>query len=100
MSELGYLFSKAGKIKDAVQILSKAAEINSYTPAHYYYAYVLAKDGQLKESLSAFENAILLNPYETSIYILRAEVYEDNKMLKEALSDYKKAIELILKIKN
>lgn len=100
MSELGYLLSRTGKIKDAVQILSKAAEINSYTPAHYYYAYALAKDRQLKESLIAFDNAISLNPYDASIYMLRAEVYEENKMLKEASSDYKKAIELILKIKN
>jgi Tfp pilus assembly protein PilF/peroxiredoxin len=100
MSELGCLLSRTGKIKDAIEILNKAAGINSYTPAHYYYAYALAKQGQLKESLSAFDHAISLNPYETSIYILRAEVYEDSKMLKEASSDYKKAIELILKIKN
>jgi Tfp pilus assembly protein PilF len=31
--------------------------------------------------------------------MLRAEVYEKNKMMKESASDYRKALELILKIK-
>jgi Tfp pilus assembly protein PilF/peroxiredoxin len=99
MSELGYLLSKTGKTNAAIEILDKAVKNDSYTPAHYYYAYALAKNGQIKESAAAFDAAILLNPYDTMIYLLRAEVYEENKMLKEASSDYRKALELILKIK-
>jgi len=99
MSELGYLLSRKGNIKEALEILEKAIKKNSYTPAHYYHAYALSKDGRLKESLEAFDNALSLNPYEATIYQLRSEAYESNKMMKEASADSKKALELILKIK-
>lgn len=99
MSELGYFLTKTGRAKEAVEILEKAVKVNSYTPAHYYYAYALAKNGHLKESLASFETALSMNPYEPKLYSLRAEVYEISKMLKEASSDYRKALELILKIK-
>ena len=98
MSELGYLYSKTGKIKEALEILKKAVTHNSYTPSHYYYAYALSKAGQLKDALGFFDEAIALNPYEPEIYLLRAESYEESKMLKEASSDYRKALELILNI--
>ncbi|MDP2277618.1 MAG: redoxin domain-containing protein [Nitrospirota bacterium] len=99
ISELGYVLSKAGKAGEALEMLEKAVKVNSYTPAHYYYAYALAKNGQLKEALTSFDTAVSLNPYDPKLYLLRAEVYEENKMLKEAASDYKKALELILKIR-
>lgn len=99
MSELGYVLSKAGKDGEALEMLEKAVKLNSYTPAYYYHAYALAKNGQMKEAITAFDTAVSLNPYEPEIYLLRAEVYEENKMLKEAASDYKKALEHILKIK-
>lgn len=98
ISELGYFLSRKGKTEEAIKILDIAVKKNSYTPAHYYYAYALAKNGKLKESLAAFEEAISLNPYEPMTYQLRSEVYETNKMMKEASADSKKALELILKI--
>lgn len=99
MSEFGYFLSKTGKTKEALEILDAAVKKNSYTPSHYYYAYALSKAGQTKESLAAFDSAVALNPFEPMIYSLRAESYENNNMLREAASDYKKALELILKIK-
>ncbi|OGW28500.1 MAG: hypothetical protein A2X59_10310 [Nitrospirae bacterium GWC2_42_7] len=98
MSELGYFLSRKGKITEAIEILDKAVKKNSYTPAHYYYAYALSKNGKLKESLEAFESALSLNPYNAMTYQLRSEVYESNKMMKEASADSRKALELILKI--
>ncbi|MCL4493117.1 MAG: redoxin domain-containing protein [Nitrospirae bacterium] len=98
-SELGYLLAKTGRLQEATEILGKAAKVNSYTPAHYYLAYALGMGGRLKESLSAFEQALSLNPFEPTTYMLRAEVYEKHKMMKESASDYRKALELILKIK-
>ena len=100
LSELGYFLSKTGKTKEAIEVLSKAVKLNSFTPAHYYYAYALSKDGKFKESLAAFDESISLNPFDSMIYSLRGEVYEKNSMLKEASADYKKSLELILKIKN
>ncbi|MCL4537098.1 MAG: redoxin domain-containing protein [Nitrospirae bacterium] len=99
MSELGYFLTKTGRTKEAVEILEKAVKVNSYTPAHYYYAYALAKNGQMERALNAFDSALSLNPYDPLIYSLRGEVYENGKMLKESASDYKKALGLILKIK-
>jgi Tfp pilus assembly protein PilF/peroxiredoxin len=98
MSALGYLLTKTGKMQEALDILSRAARMDSYTPSHYYYAYALGKAGKLKESLEAFDKALSLDPFEVEIYRLRAEIYEDNKMLKEASADYRKALELTLKI--
>ncbi|HWR59164.1 MAG TPA: redoxin domain-containing protein [Thermodesulfovibrionales bacterium] len=99
MSELGYLLSRRGKTSEALEILDKAVKMNSYPPAHFYYAYALSKDGKLNEAMKAFGEAIALNPFEPSTYLLRGEVYENNKMFKEASADYRKALELILKIK-
>ncbi|BCB95998.1 hypothetical protein JZK55_09200 [Dissulfurispira thermophila] len=99
MSEFGYFLTKLGRIKEAIEILDRAVKKNSYTPAYYYHAYALAKNGQLKDSLGAFETALSMNPYDPKLYSLRGEIYKDSKMLKEAASDYKKALELILKIK-
>ncbi|MEJ2695738.1 MAG: redoxin domain-containing protein [Candidatus Sulfobium sp.] len=98
MSELGCLLTKTGKTQQALDILSSAAKKDSYTPSHYYYAYALGKAGKFTESLAAFDKALSLNPFEVTIYRLRAEIYEDNKMLKEASADYRKALELTLKI--
>ncbi|MCL4535997.1 MAG: redoxin domain-containing protein [Nitrospirae bacterium] len=98
MSELGYLLAKKGRPKEAIEILSRAIKMDSYTPAYYYMAYALAKNGQMKEALIAFDSAISLNPYDPAIYLLRAEVYEGSRMLKEAASDYKRYLELLLKV--
>jgi len=99
LSEFGYHLTKTGKIKEALVILEKAAKLNSYTPSHYYYAYALGKNGQTREALDAFSQAVGLNPFESTTYLLRAEVYEDRGLLKEAASDYRKALELLLKIR-
>ncbi len=100
LTELGYLFCMTGRIKDAIDILDKAAQMGSYTPSHYYLAYALGKDGRLKEALAAFDTALSLNPFDYRIYLLRAETYENGKMLKEASADYRKALELLLQISN
>lgn len=100
MTELGHLLLRTGRNKDSIAMLEKASGINSYTPSHYYYAYALGKNGQLKEALVNFEKALSLNPYEENIYTLRAEVYDSNKMQKEAAADYRKALEMKMKIRN
>lgn len=98
VSELGYLLTKTGKTEEALDILAKAVKRGSYTPSHCYYAYALGKAGRLKDSLAAFDEALALNPFEVRTYLLRAEIYEDNKMLKEASADYRRALELTLKV--
>jgi len=100
LSELGFLLTKNVGTKEAIDLLSKAVQSESFTPAHYYFAYALGKDGQLEKSLASFDKAVKLNPFEYTIYELRADIFESNNMLKEASADYKKVMELILKIQN
>lgn len=100
MAELGYLQARAGRVREALDLLDKAVKRDSYPPAQYYRAYALGKSGQLKEALGAFDEAAALNPYDAALYQVRAEIYEQNKMVKEAASDYRKALELILKIRS
>ena len=103
-SELGYLLSRTGRAKEAIGILSSALgkenENDSYTPAHYYLAYALGMDDRLEEALKVFARAVSLNPFDPMTYRLRGEIYERSNMLKEAASDYRKALELIAKIKD
>jgi Tfp pilus assembly protein PilF/peroxiredoxin len=100
MSELGYYLTLFGKMKEALEILAKAKEKNSFAPSYYYYGYALAKDGRLSDAFKEFDEAISLNPYDITVYKLRAEIYEENNKLKEASSDYKRALELLLNIEN
>lgn len=99
LSELGYHLTVSGKLKEAIEILYKAKIDDSYAPAFYYLGYALAKEGKFEESLKEFEKAISLNPYDVTLFKLRAEVFEEKDMLKEASEDYKKALELILNFK-
>jgi Tfp pilus assembly protein PilF/thiol-disulfide isomerase/thioredoxin len=100
MSELGFLLAKNDRAKEAIDILSKAVQSESFPPAHFYFAYALGKDGQLDKSLALFERAVELNPFEYKIYELRADTFESNNLLKEASADYKRAMQIILKIQN
>jgi len=98
ISELGYLLCRTGKLQEAVEILSKASRLASYTPSHYYLAYALGKDGRLKEALAEFDTALSLNPFDYKIYFLRAKTYEHEKMLKSASADYRQALQLLLQL--
>lgn len=99
LSELGYHLAKTGKLKESENILADAVKQDSYPPARYYFAYALGKGGQLKESLAAFDQSLSINLYDPTVYLLRAEIYEGNNMLKEASADYRKALELLIKMK-
>lgn len=100
MSELGYFLSRTGKIDEAIEILDKAAKMNSYTPSHYYLAYALGRKGKTDEALAAFEEALALNPFEKDIYMLRGEMFKSAGTFEKAAADYRKALELMLRIKN
>jgi len=100
ISSLGYCLVKEERYKEGLDLLEKVAtKDDSYTPAQYYYAYASGKNGRFKDALGSFEKALSLNPYNPVIYLLRAEIYEDSKMFSKAASDYRKALELKLNIK-
>jgi Tfp pilus assembly protein PilF/peroxiredoxin len=99
MSELGYLLCREGKPDEAVEILAKADQVNTYTPSHYYFAYAMGKEGKFNEALAAFAKALALNPFDYMTYLLRGEIYEDNKKPREAAADYRKALELLLQFR-
>lgn len=97
MSDYGYFLTKTGRVKQALEILDRAVQKNSYTPAHYYYAYALGKDGRFAEALKAFEDAQNLNPFDPMLYLLRAEIHESNRTPAAAAADYRKHLELVQK---
>ena len=98
MGELGFFLTKKDRLPEALGLLDKAVREEAYPPAQFYYAYALGRNGQMAESLAAFDRAAESNPFESSLYELRAEVYEANDMPKEAAADYRKALELVMKI--
>ena len=100
LGELGFLFAKNDRTKEALDFLSKVVQSELFPPAQYYFAYALGKDGQLENSLASFDKAVENNPFDYTIYMLRADIFESNNMLKEASADYKKALQLILKIQD
>ena len=100
LSELGYLLAKKGTLKEAIDMLNNAVKKETYTPAFYYLGYALFKNNQSKEAFQYFDKALSMNPYDPSLFIIRAEISENSKMTKEASADYKKALELLLKIRN
>lgn len=97
MSDFGYFLTKTGRIKQAIEILEKAVQKNSYTPSHYYYGYALGRDGRYNEALKAFDDAQNLNPFDPAMYLLRAEIHESNRTPAAAVADYRKHLELVLK---
>ncbi|OGW23730.1 MAG: hypothetical protein A2X59_08265 [Nitrospirae bacterium GWC2_42_7] len=99
-SELGYFLSRKGELKEAIELLNKAVKQETYTPAFYYLGYALSKNNQSKEAFEYFDKALSINPFDKSLFRIRGEVYENSKMMKEASADYKRALELTLKIRN
>lgn len=98
LSELGNIFVKQGKVGEGRVLLEKAINKEpTYTPAYYYLGVALAREGRIGDAKVRFEEALKINPMDYQIYLHRAEVYEEKKMLKEALEDYRKAVELILR---
>ena len=100
MSELGFFLTKNDKTEEAIDLLGKAVQSESYTPAYYYFAYALGRAGRLEESLASYNKAVELNPFEPKIYELRADTYESNNMPKEATADYRKVLELFMNIQD
>lgn len=100
MSELGYFLARKGELKEAIDLLNKAVKKETYTPAFYYLGYALSKNNQSKEAFEYFDKALSINPFDRKLFMVRGEVYENSKMMKEASADYKKALELTLKIRN
>ncbi|TAN45779.1 MAG: redoxin domain-containing protein [Nitrospirae bacterium] len=99
MARLGYLLAKTGRAEAAMELLQNAVKSGAYLPSEYYMAYALGKKGRLKESLDAFSSAIGKIPGNSSAYLLRAEIYEEQRMFKEAAADYRKALEKILVVR-
>lgn len=98
MCELALLMVNAGKVQEGKGMIEKAInKEESYTPCYYYMGYALGKEGKPEEAMKMFDKAAELNPLDYNIYVYKAKVCEDNKMLKETADSYKKALETILR---
>jgi tetratricopeptide (TPR) repeat protein len=91
----GTIYSKSGKLTEAISDFNKAIELNPKDAVAYNNrGNAYGKSGKLTEAILDFNKAIELNPKYDEAHNNRGNAYSDSGKLTEAISDYNKAIEL------
>ncbi|MBN1366489.1 MAG: tetratricopeptide repeat protein [Dehalococcoidales bacterium] len=95
----GVLFTKQGKIKEALGETEKSLELNpKYADAWYCKGYILGEMKKDKEALKAYKKAIALKGWLTPwAWINIGNLLADIGKYEESLSAYETAIELLSK---
>jgi len=74
---------------------SKVIEMSPFEVSNYYNRGIsYFKSGKEKEAEADFDRVIMMDPRMSSAYVYRGLCRENLKMYKDALNDYKKALEL------
>jgi tetratricopeptide (TPR) repeat protein len=96
LTELANLSMKQGQRSNAEKLLHKALQGNpSFTPAHCAMGELLLRKGRIKKAQRAFETVTELNPLDYRCYLVFAQAYEAKEMLEQAVTLYKKGLELL-----
>lgn len=91
----GYAATENNNFDEALDDFTKAINLDStYSEAYNYRGLLRCHFTDYYKALMDFDNAIKFNPREASAYINRAAVFEELNMLKVAIRDYKKAVQL------
>ena len=97
LCEIGMLLANEGKVEEGISCLTNALKTNdAYTPYYYYSGLLSGRKGNLKNALKMFDTATRINPMDYNIYVYKARMYEELKMLPEASEAYRKALEMAL----
>jgi arylsulfatase A-like enzyme/Flp pilus assembly protein TadD len=102
LTKIGILLTEMNRIDLALQVLSKAASMNSSSPETWNYLGILHLRRFLKlknsesipEAIAAFNLAIEKNPQLASAYNGRASALKFSNRQSEAIRDWKKALDL------
>ena len=91
----GFIYYELGEKVKALELFSKAIELNPEDAAAYYNrgnSYAELK--QYEKAIEDYSRAIALNPEDAAAYINRGNSYADLKQYEKAIKDYSRAIEL------
>jgi Flp pilus assembly protein TadD len=99
LSGLGEALLEQGKDEEAAEQFRKAIDIDpAFTPAVANMALVLARQGKAEDARERFKEALELNPLDPGTYFRRGESLEGTGNLGGAAADYRRAIEIIMKL--
>jgi len=91
----GFIYYELGEKVKALELFSKAIELNPEDAAAYYNrgnSYADLK--QYEKAIADYSKAIELNPEDTAAYINRGNSYAVLKQYEKAIEDYDRAIEI------
>lgn len=96
LTELAKLAMQQGQGSKAEKLLRQVLQDNpSFTPAHCAMGELLLRKGRIKRARQAFETVTELNPLDYRCYLVSAQAYEAKEMLNQAVTLYKKGLELL-----
>jgi tetratricopeptide (TPR) repeat protein len=100
LCQLGMVAVSKGKTNEAKLLIDKGMSTSDSYPECFTYAgLIYGKLGDVEKALSLFGEAAKLNPREFSIFSYQATMLEENKRPKDAVESYRKALEVILKLR-
>ncbi len=89
-----------GSYQNAIDLISKSIELkNDFAVSYFYRAVAYHAQNKLNEAMLDYTKAIKLNPDMTDAYYNRAKIIlenngSDEKLIKKAIDDLTKALEL------
>lgn len=97
LSSLGHLLLEQGELAAAESHLLKAVKADdSYLPSYYWLGILKGRQKEFGQALTWFNQAEARNPREYRLFMHRGQLYEEQGNLPAAVSDYRKALELIV----
>ncbi len=96
LTELGLIYASRGDSAKARESLERALSLNpGYSPARSHLGALLMAAGQTERGRAELKAAIQLNPLDWRLHITAAQAYEGRGMLRQALEEYRRGVELL-----
>jgi len=92
---LGMAYKRAGRRREAIEMLKKAILIKpDYTEAYNDLGYVYAEEGRYDEAIRLYRKALTLEPRHVETYVNFGNAYVFMKQPEKAISMFKKILEI------
>jgi len=100
LCELGMILVQKGKTEEGAALFETARKADeAYPPCYYYAGYAYAKKGALDQAQQMFDEAEKANPFDYHTFVYQGMVYEELKDTQKAFAAYKKALEIVLRLR-